>query len=270
MLGRNVLRRLGDQARGLSRADLDIANISSVDDALNSMTPRVVINCAAFTAVDRCESESDTAFRANAIGPAVLAIACERRHIRLIHISTDYVFAGDLDRPYHEWDSTGPKTVYGASKLAGENAIRTHCPDHVIVRTAWLYGQGGPSFVHTMLRLGAESGPPLTVVDDQRGNPTSTEALADCLAHLLELPVAGTFHASGTGETSWYGFAQAIFARRPSQKNLVPCTTAQFHRPAPRPANSRLEPRALRLHGLPLLPDWQDSLERFLSEHPNG
>ena len=268
MLGRSLMRRIA--AVGLPRSVLDIADHAAVAVALDAHHPRVLVNCAAFTAVDRCESETDTAFRVNAIGPLVLASACQRRGIRLIHISTDYVFAGNLDRPYHEWDDTGPRTAYGASKLAGEQAIRAHCPDHLILRTAWLYGPAGPSFVHTMLKLGAQAGPPLTVVADQYGNPTSTDALADCIAGLLAIPIAGTFHASCAGETTWHGFAQAIFARRPTSRGCAPCTSAQFPRPAQRPANSRLDKRALLLHGLPLLPDWRESLERFLSEYPHG
>lgn len=270
MLGRSLLRRLGPRCLGLSHAALDIADPLTVAQALAAHPIRVVINCAAFTQVDRCETESDLAYRGNAVGPSVLALACQRRGIRLIHISTDYVFAGDLDRPYHEWDATGPRTVYGASKWAGEEAVRTHCPDHLILRTAWLYGPGGPSFVHTMLKLGAQDGPPLTVVNDQHGNPTSTDALAACIDGLIDLPIAGTLHASSSGETTWHGFAEAIFARRNLSRALVPCATAQFPRPAPRPANSRLESRGLRLYGLPLLPDWRTSLDLFLSEHPYG
>lgn len=270
MLGRDLARRLGDRASAVGRAELDIADPQAVDAALAGLRPAVVINCAAMTAVDLCESRGDDAFRANAIGPAVLAAACRRHGARLVQLSTDYVFPGDLERPYHEWDATGPRTVYGASKLAGEQAVRSHCPDHLILRTAWLYGPGGPSFVHTMLRLGAQSGPPLSVVDDQVGNPTSTMAVADQTLRLIEAGVVGTVHLSCEGETSWHGFAAAIFARAGSTRDVMPCTTAQFPRPAPRPANSRLDKRALRLHALPPMPAWQDALDRFLTEHPHG
>lgn len=270
MLARDFAGRFGDYARVLSRADLDISDPKAVEAAIAGLRPKVVVNCAAMTAVDRCESQADDAFRANGIGPAVLATACNRHGARLVHISTDYVFPGDLPRPYHEWDDTGPRTVYGTSKLAGEQAVRAHCPDHLILRTAWLYGPGGPSFVHTMLRLGAQAGPPLTVVDDQAGNPTSTTAVVEATMRLLDHGVTGTVHLSCEGETSWHGFALAIILRAGLTRAVVPCTTAQFPRPAPRPANSRLDKRVLRLHALPPMPAWQDSLDRFLTEHPHG
>jgi dTDP-4-dehydrorhamnose reductase len=215
------------------------------------------------TAVDACESDAGKAYAVNAIGSANVAIACQRRGARLLAISTDYVFGGDLDRPYHEWDAPAPRTVYGASKLAGEQAVRAHCPDHAIVRTAWLYGPGGPSFYHTMLRLGAQQGPPLRVVDDQRGNPTTTDALATAIGWLLERPLAGTFHVSCEGEATWCEFAREIFRLRGLTRALTPCATAEYPRPAPRPANSRLEKRALRLHGLPALPHWREALAQF-------
>jgi len=272
MLGRTLVGRLGAGLAATYAHDrLDIADASAVAAVLDAVRPRVVINCAACTAVDACESDPDRAFRANAIGAGVLAAACGRRGIRLVHLSTDYVFCGDLDRPYHEWDATGPRTVYGASKLAGEQAVRAHCPDHLIVRTAWLYGPGGPSFLHSILRLAADaSAAPLPVVDDQRGSPTSTAVVADLLVHLIAGDITGTVHASCEGETTWYGFATAIAACRRLPRALRPCSTAEHPRPAPRPANSRLEKRALRLHGLPALADWRQALEHFLEGHPDG
>jgi dTDP-4-dehydrorhamnose reductase len=271
MLGRTLLRRLAHLgAEGSDRRALDLADAGAVDAALAARRPRAVINCAAMTAVDRCEGERDAAFAANAIAAANLARACQRHGARLIHISTDYVFAGDLDRPYHEFDVPGPRTVYGQSKLAGEQAVRELCPDHLVARVAWLYGPGGPSFVHTMLKLGAQAGPELTVVDDQVGNPTSTDAVAVALAELVDRPIGGTVHLTCAGETSWHGLAREIFALRGLPRGLRPCTTAEFPRPAPRPANSRLEQRALRLHRLPPLPDWRTSLRRFFEDFPHG
>ena len=270
MLARDLTRLLGGETIALGRSDLDIADPIAVARVLTDLDAGLVINCAAMTAVDLCESRRDEAFRTNAIAPGVLAAACHRRGVRLVHISTDYVFPGDLERPYHEWDTTGPRTVYGASKLLGELAVRTHCSDHLILRVAWLYGPGGPSFVHTMLKLGAQTGSPLNVVDDQIGNPTSTAAVACHLRLLLEQDVGGTIHLSCEGETSWYGLARAIFAHAGLARELVPCTTAQYPRPAPRPANSRLDKRALRLHALPSMPPWQEALDRFLMEHAHG
>jgi dTDP-4-dehydrorhamnose reductase len=264
MLGRTLQRRLaGHELCVADLPDVDITRQASVTAALATFRPDAVIHGAAMTAVDACETEPDKAFAVNAVGSANVAAACHRHGARLIAISTDYVFRGDLDRPYHEWDEPAPRTVYGASKLAGEQAVRAHCPDHAIVRTAWLYGPGGPSFYHAMLKLGSQAGAPLKVVDDQTGNPTSTDALAGFIARLLETPLCGTFHASCEGDTTWFGFAREIFRLKGLARDLVPCTTAEFPRPAPRPANSRLEKRAMRLHGLPPMPHWSEALAQF-------
>ena len=268
MLGRTLQRRLtGRELRIADLPDVDITSMDSIGAVVAAFTPDAVVHCAAMTAVDACETEPDNAFAVNAVGSANVAVACFRHHARLIAISTDYVFRGDLDRPYHEWDAPAPRTMYGASKLAGERAIRAHCPDHAILRTAWLYVAGGPSFYHTMLKLGSQAGDPLKVVADQLGNPTSTDALAGLIGRLLENPLCGTFHASCEGETSWFGFAQEIFRRNGLARALTPCATAEFPRPAPRPANSRLEKRALRLHGLPPMPQWLDALALFEREN---
>jgi len=273
MLGRTLSRRWSGlhDLIATDRENLDITDARACTAAVAGLRLDCVVHCAAYTAVDRCEAEVEAAFRLNAVGSANIAIACQRAGVRLIAISTDYVFGGDLQRPYHEWDATGPRTVYGRSKLAGEEAVRTHCPDHVIARIAWLYGPGGPSFVHTMLKLGRQGGAPLRVVDDQIGNPTSTDAVAGTLVPLLgrDGPV-GTMHATCGGEATWHGFTQAIFARTGLTRGVEPCTTAAYPRPAPRPANSRLDTMALRLHGLPATPPWQEALDRFLHDFPEG
>ena len=269
ILGRTLQRRLvGHELRVADLPDVDITRLASFGTVMAVFSPDAVIHCAAMTAVDACETEPDKAFAINTIGSANVAATCFRHGTRLIAISTDYVFCGGLDRPYHEWDSPAPRTVYGSSKLAGENAIRQHCPDHAILRTAWLYGTGGPSFYHTMIKLGSLTGDPLKVVDDQIGNPTSTDALAGLIARLLETPACGTFHASCEGDVTWFGFAREIFRLKSLSRPLIPCTTAAFPRPAPRPTNSRLEKRALRLHGLPPMPHWTDALATFVRENP--
>jgi dTDP-4-dehydrorhamnose reductase len=219
------------------------------------------------TAVDACESNPDLAYQVNAAGSAVVARAAAQVRARLIALSTDYVFDGAMDRPYHEWDTPSPRTVYGASKLAGEIAIQNLCPDHLIIRIAWLYGAGGPSFLHTMLKLGSAAGGPLKVVDDQIGNPTSTDAVARLIERLLNVPVGGILHGSCEGKATWHEFAQAIFKLHPGRRELVACTTAEFPRPAPRPANSCLEKRLLRLLGLAPMPDWRETLERFFIDN---
>jgi dTDP-4-dehydrorhamnose reductase len=218
------------------------------------------------TAVDKCESEPDLAYKLNAIGSMNVAAACHRNAVKLIAISTDYVFGGELDRPYHEFDvAGGAHTVYGASKFAGEEMIRRHCPNHIICRISWLYGNSGPSFVHSMLALADGTRPVLKVVADQHGNPTSTLAVARKLAELLQHPqLVGTFHLTCEGEATWAEFAEEIFRLSGIQQQIQLCTTDEFPRPAKRPLNSRLEKRMLRLCGLPPMPDWHDALAESL------
>lgn len=265
MLGRTLQRHF--QSHDVFIADLpevDITKSAVVEQAVAAFKPEVIIHAAAMTQVDACETDSDSAFRINALGSANVARAAARHGARVIALSTDYVFDGLLDRPYHEFDKPAPKTVYGASKWAGEEAVRHHCPDHTIVRIAWLYGENGPSFLHTMLKLGRMGGEPLKVVGDQVGNPTSTDAVADLITLLLRFPVPGIVHGSCEGEASWFDFARQILARCGIDREVVTCTTNAFPRPAPRPANSRLEKRMLRLAGLPAMPHWQESLEKFI------
>lgn len=272
MLGRTLARRWGARHELIltDREELDICDARACTVMLVALRPEVVVHCAAHTQVDRCEAERDLAWRLNAVGSANVAAACQRSGARLVSIGTDYVFRGDLDRPYHEWDTPAPRTVYGASKLAGEEAVRAHCPDHCIARIAWLYGPGGPSFVHTMQKLAAQPGPALRVVDDQIGNPTSTDAVALGLERLLEARIAGTVHLTCTGEATWCTFARELLRLRGLARAIEACTTAEFPRPAPRPANSRLDKLALRLHGLPAMPDWREALADFCREFPDG
>jgi dTDP-4-dehydrorhamnose reductase len=271
MLGRTLARHLADHELVLADIDdFDLTDAQATQDAVASAQPDVILHPAAFTAVDKCESAVEAAFAVNHTGSANVAVAAHRAGARLIAFSTDYVFSGDLERPYVETDAPAPKTVYGQSKLAGEAAVRTHCPDHLILRIAWLYGAGGPSFVHTMLKLGAQGGDPLTVVDDQHGNPTSCDAVARHVKMLLDVPAAGTLHLTCEGETTWHGFTKAIFELKGLGRGVTPCTTEAFPRPAPRPASSRLDNRGLRALHLPPLPHWREALETFFREHENG
>ena len=267
MLGRTLCKELTDfDVIPTDLPEADITDESGLHALIRRHAPDAVIHCAAMTAVDKCETERDLAFRLNAVGSANVAAACFRNHVRLIAISTDYVFSGDAPRPYHEFDlPTGGRTVYGQSKFAGEEMIRCHCPDHVIVRLAWLYGAGGPSFVHTMLKLADDPQRELKVVCDQRGNPTSTLAVARGLRAILKRQkLVGTFHMTCEGEASWHEFACEIFRQMGISRTIIPCTTAEFPRPAPRPENSRLEKRMLRLCSLPPMPDWKEALAEFL------
>ena len=268
MLGRTLCREWHDwEVIPGDLPEMDITDPAAVDAALQHFQPDAVVHCAAMTAVDLCESQPDTAWRINAFGSANVAAACHRHKIRLIAISTDYVFDGDSPVPYHEFDrATGGATVYGKTKFAGEEEIRTLCPDHLIARISWLYGAGGPSFVHTMLNLADGTRPVLKVVADQIGNPTSTTAVARKLQTLLQHPeLTGTWHLTCEGEASWFDFAREIFRLAGKNQTVEPCTTAEFPRPAPRPANSRLEKRMLRYAGLSPMPHWKDALAEFLA-----
>jgi dTDP-4-dehydrorhamnose reductase len=225
----------------------------------------VVINAAAATRVDDLESDPDGALRVNALGPRNLAVACRRLGVKLIHLSTDYVFDGTKPGPYVEWDKTEPLSVYGRSKLLGEEWVRQQCPDHFIVRTAWLYGAPGPNFVTAILARGRSLAPDgeLKVVQDQRGTPTSALALAPQLLALAGTEAFGTYHATCQGETTWYEFARLILETAGITVRVTPCTTAEYPLPAPRPANSVLENRLLQVAGLDLMPAWQAAYRQF-------
>ena len=271
MLGRTLQQSWQDWE--LIIADLpeaDICDPAGFDKLIAESKPDAVVHCAAMTQVDRCETESELAYKLNAFGTGVVASACHRHGVRLAAISTDYVFSGDMGRPCHEWDSPAPKTVYGASKLAGEEMVCIHCPNHLIVRVAWLYGVGGPSFVHTIRKAAAE-GKDLKVVQDQIGNPTSAFAVANHLRLLLERPeLTGTFHLTCEGEASWYEFACELTRLAGLSPKIEPCTGKEFPRPAPRPADSRLEKRALKFAGLPPMPDWREVLAEFMKREFPG
>ena len=273
MLGRTLIHELGGEFEIIPTdlPEADITNEDAIDAVIARHAPDAVIHCAAMTAVDRCQSEKDLAFRINARGSANVAASCHRRGARLIAISTDYVFDGKLERPYNEFDRpTGGDTVYGQSKYAGEEAIRTLCPNHVICRISWLYGALGPSFVHAMMNLSDGTRAELKVVADQRGNPTSAKAVARALRNILARPnLCGTFHLTCEGETTWAGFAKEIFRLAGRDQAVSPCTTDEFPRPAPRPKNSSLEKMALRLALLPPMPDWKAALAEFMASEFN-
>ena len=269
MLGRTLRHQWQDfDVVSTDLPDADITNAAGIDKIISGIKPDAVVHCAAMTAVDKCESEQETAYRLNAFGSGNVAAACYRHNVRLIAISTDYVFDGSLNRPYHEFDNAnGGNTVYGQTTFAGEELIRRYMPNHVIARISWLYGAGGPSFVHAMMALADGSRPELKVVNDQIGNPTSTLAVAEGLRSILLTPeVVGTVHLTCEGEATWFDFAQEIFRLAGKSQKVIPCKTSEFPRPAPRPANSRLEKRMLKFYGLPAMPDWHEALREFMSE----
>lgn len=251
----------------LSRAQLDFADASALRQAVRAHQPQILINAAAYTAVDRAESERDRAFAVNATAPQILAEEMARLDGWLLHYSTDYVFDGSGTLPWRETDPTGPLNVYGASKLAGEQAIASTGAQHLIFRTSWVYAAEGRNFLHTMLRLGRERRA-LSIVSDQHGAPTTAEALAaatvDLAARLGEgfAPPSGVYHMACAGETTWHGFASAIFAAFATAQPppvLTPIATADYPTPARRPLNSRLDGSLLASTLDLRLPHWQDA-----------
>lgn len=270
-LGGELIRLLGDAALSLSHADLDITEPASVAAQFDRQSFDAVINCAAYNAVDLAETEGDAAFRGNALGPCIVAECCQRQGIPLVHVSTDYVFGQDAERstPYRETDIPGPLSVYGRSKLAGEELVRTTCARHFILRTCGLYGRHGRSgkrnFVETMLKLGREK-TELRIVNDQRCTPTSTADLAEAILELLSTPAYGTYHATNAGECSWAEFAAEIFRLAELRTKVIPITTAEYGAKAPRPAYSVLNGEKLaNVIGRPMRP-WREALTEYISE----
>ena len=245
--------------------DLDITDASAVLKFVGSVAPDVIINCAAMTNVDGCETNYETAFRVNAAGVRNLACAAESIGAKFIHVSTDYVFAGDGNKPYIEWDIVNPQSVYGASKALGEKYALSFCKRTFIVRTAWLYGYVGKNFVKTVRRVIREKGA-ITVVNDQRGNPTNANDLAH---HLLKLAVTedyGIYHCTGKGECSWYDFAVKIAEYSGMPDTVKPCTTAEYNSPTKRPAYSSLRNLALECGVGDEMRDWQIALKEYISK----
>jgi dTDP-4-dehydrorhamnose reductase len=251
-LGREMVRVSAARAvplAALSRAQADITDRAAVGNAIERHDPTLVVNAAGYTKVDLAETEADAAHRANAVGPGILAATCARAGVPLIHISTDYVFDGEKPGPYVEGDKIAPINVYGASKAAGEQAVRDAAPLHVIIRTSWIYGEFGQNFLKTMIQLAAKNDE-LRVVADQRGCPTSTPDLADAILAIAPQllgakGISGTYHFAGSGATTWHGFASRIVAAQAPltgrAPRVTPITTAEFPRPARRPANSELD-----------------------------
>ena len=248
--------------------EMDITNYDAVVDLAEELELDVIINCAAYTNVNGCETDSDAAFRVNAIGARNLAMAAERFGAKLIHVSTDYVFAGDGSVPYTEWDLCDPQSVYGKTKYLGEQYVRDFCSRYFIVRTAWLSGYVGNNFVKTMLRLAREKGG-AKVVADQRGNPTNAADLAHHILKLAAMEQYGIYHCTGAGECSWYDFASKIVEYAGIPAAITPCTTEEYPTPAKRPAYSSLDNRMLRNTVGDEMRDWQDALKCYL-EHLEG
>lgn len=245
---------------------LDVADLEATMAKLKELGTDVVINCAAFTNVNACEDNIETAIKANAIGPRNLSIAAEKQGAKLIHVSTDYVFAGDGKQPYVEWDKTDPQSIYGKTKDLGESYVRSFCSRHFIVRTAWLYGLVGNNFVKTMLKLGKQKNE-IKVVDDQRGNPTNAADLAYHLVKLSATDEYGTYHCTCKGECSWYEFTKKIFEYAGlTRVKVLPCSTQEYPTPAKRPAYSSLDNMMLRVTIGDDTRQWQDALKAYIQK----
>ena len=279
-LGRDLVNTAAPETEVIapSSAELDVTATGQVIAAVGELAERaaaagavpVVINAAAYTAVDAAESDEAQAFAVNVDGPRVLAAACTSRRVPLIHVSTDYVFPGDADRPYAVDDALGPRNAYGRTKAAGEDAVLGSGASAWVVRTSWVYGKTGANFVETIRRLESERDQ-LSVVDDQVGAPTWSADLARGLWELAEAVASGrgpggkVLHCTGGGETSWYGFARAIFEEIGADPERVkPCTTEEFPRPAPRPAYSLLSNASWQDAGLTPLRNWREALHAYI------
>ncbi len=257
----------GDDVIAATRADLDITDRDAVHGAVSALRPDVVVNCAAWTAVDACESDPDRALAHNGMAVRWLAESCDRAGARLVQLSTDYVFDGLLDRPYHEWDGTAPQSVYGTSKLVGEREASVLGTAAAIVRTSWVCGQNGSNMVKTIMRLATQHAA-LAFVSDQIGHPTFTADLAPMVRRLAVERRSGIHHVTNQRPTSWYGFACEVVAAMGKQPDMVrPIATAELQpaRPAPRPANSVLDNTVLRLAGIASLRDFSEPLRETVT-----
>ena len=258
-LGRSLLVALKDhELSALCHADLDITDVDRVREAVRSLRPDLVVNAAAYNNVDDAESDHDSAFRLNAVGPRNLALAAAEINARILHVSTDYVFDGTSGHPYHEYDEPRPQSVYGRSKLAGERAVAVLNRRHYIVRTAWLYHPEGRNFANTIIGLAAKG--EVRVVNDQFGSPTYAPHLAAAIGQLISTDAFGTYHFAGRGGTSWYELTRTLYRELGISAHVLPVSTSEFARPAPRPHNSVLttlqEPRIL-------LPSWKQGVKDF-------
>lgn len=259
-----------NEATGCDIPRVDIGSKESVDTCLDEMKPEVIINCAAYTAVDGCESELDLSWKVNAEGPKHLAQGAERIGARLIQVSTDYIFDGNkpAPKPYFETDTPNPLSQYGKSKLAGEEAVAQYCSNHVILRTAWLYSATGKNFLKTILRLVTQDpARELKVVNDQYGSLTWSYTLALQIQKLLNSDITGIVHTTSEGYSTWYEAACYFLETMEVPYKMRPCTTAEYPTPAHRPANSILENKVLKDAGLSEFIDWKEDIKIFVKQY---
>ena len=267
-LGYDVAAELS--ARGISivaadKAEFDLTDSRSVKGFVTACRPDVIVHCAAYTAVDKAEDDSENCYKVNIDGTQNLCNAANETQAKFVYISTDYVFDGEKNEPYETDDMTAPQTVYGATKLEGENRVRRSCPKHFIIRTAWVFGKNGNNFVKTMLKLGKER-ESINVVCDQFGSPTYTKDLARLICDMIVTEEYGTYHATNEGYCPWSEFAYEIMQQAGLNARIVPISSSEYPAKAKRPKNSRLSKQKLTDKGFTPLPDWQNALGRFLKE----
>lgn len=246
--------------------ELDITDKKAVEEILLKEKPNLIINCAAMTNVDACETNLELAMKVNAIGPRNLSEASSKIGAKIVHISTDYVFSGDGQTPYCEWDICNPQSIYGKSKLLGEIFTRENNNKYFIVRTSWLYGKNGNNFVKTMINLGKDKSS-IKVVDDQRGNPTNANDLAHHILKIAASDQYGIYHCTGEGECSWCEFAREIMSLASLNCKVEPCTTEEFPRPAKRPSYSSLNNLMLKSTVGNEMRNWKDALKSFMKNN---
>lgn len=274
MLGTDLVDRLKSNKASLNpdldvieapHEKLDITIEKTVKDFISNYTPDIIVNCAAFTNVDKCETERDTAFKVNALGPKYIAAAAQECGARVIHISTDFVFDGNGNRPYTEEDQTNPLSEYGRTKLEGERSIQSHCNSYLIVRTSWLFGHNGISFAAKMLEL-AEHNKELSIVTDERGSPTYTPDLAGALCILIKQECEGIINVSNDGSCSRYEWAEYIFETMGYKIKLNPIKSSEYKRPAKVPLNSTLNcQKFTTITGMQMRP-WEKAVESYLKK----
>jgi dTDP-4-dehydrorhamnose reductase len=270
MLGNDMVaeaRKAGHVVFCIDHPEIDITIPDSVKSHAETLRPEAIVNCAAYTAVDQCETNRETAFAVNGAGAGNIARAASGIGAKLVHISTDYVFDGKAIKPYVEDDPTNPASVYGQSKLEGEKLVMKNCGQAYILRIAWLYGKNGNNFVKTIRSIGRKNAvekKPLKVVNDQWGTPTWTKEVCRQILKLLETGHYGLYHATNEGRCTWFDFAKKIIASAGIPCEVLPCATKEFPRPAPRPAFSVLENRNLKRLGLNVMQDWEKAFEEFL------
>lgn len=267
-LGYDVVRELekrGMEAVGVDIEEMDITDAASVDRVIKAAAPDAVIHCAAYTAVDAAEENEAVCRRVNADGPRNIARVCRELNIRMLYVSTDYVFDGQGEHVWEPEDVCAPKSVYGQTKYEGELAVQEILEKYFIVRIAWVFGRNGKNFVKTMLKL-AETHDTITVVNDQFGSPTYTYDLARLLVDMIQTDKYGVYHATNEGFCSWYDFACAIFREAGVNVKVVPVTSAEYGAKANRPMNSRMSKERLTENGFERLPSWEDALKRYIAE----